>query len=151
MAPAGRDSRHFEKERVDNMAKAKRLGANSPRPIQQARRFGRTDIPYKDRLLMDKMRSIADHRDDAARIALKVATVALNDTEGLGYLRLTRFAMHLQKLMEEYYSDPEYQEEKLNQRLRSMGFLVEDGRIYSASDEGGNPVPTKLLEVTGHD
>ena len=58
------------------MAKAKRLGANSPRPIQQARRFGRTDIPYKDRLLMDKMRSIADHRDDAARIALKVATVA---------------------------------------------------------------------------
>ena len=44
----------LKKERVDNMAKAKRLGTNSPRPIQQARRFGRTDIPYKDRLLMEK-------------------------------------------------------------------------------------------------
>ena len=58
MAPAGRDSRHFEKERVDNMAKAKRLGANSPRPIQQARRFGAVDeegntVPTKELAQMD--------------------------------------------------------------------------------------------------
>ena len=39
----------------------------------------------------------------------------LNDTEGLGYLRLSRFAKHQHELTEEYYSDPEYMEEKLNQ------------------------------------
>ena len=148
MAPAGRVSRHFEKERVDNMAKAKRLGANSPRPIQQARRFGRSDIPYKDRLLMDKMRSIADHRDDAARTAMKVATVVLNDM-GLGYERLCRFAKAYQQLIRLYYEDPDYQEEKLNQRLRQIGFLVEDGRVFGAVDENGNTVPTK--ELMGHD
>lgn len=51
-----------------------------------------SDIPYALRLQMAKVAQVRDHRDDAARVALKVA---LNDTEGLGYVRLSRFAKRL--------------------------------------------------------
>lgn len=46
---------------------------------------------------------------------------------------------------EEIYSDPEYMEEKLNQRLTQIGFLIENGRIYCAEDDNGNIVSTKTL------
>lgn len=106
----------------------------------------RSDIPYKDRLLMSKFTTIAQHRDHAALTAMKIATVALNDTEGMGYLRLARFAHRQQELTEEYYSDPEYMEEKLNQRLIQMGFKVVNGHLFGALDADGNIVPTKTLE-----
>lgn len=101
----------------------------------------------KDRLLMNKFTTIAQHRDHAALTAMKIATVALNDTEGMGYFRLARFAKRQQHLTEEYYRDPEYQEEKLNQRLEQLGFKVVDGRLIAAVDEEGNTVPTKDLEI----
>ena len=110
-------------------------------------KFQRSDIPMKDRLLMNKFATVAQHRDHAALTAMKIATVALNDTEGMGYFRLARFAKRQQKLTEEYYSDPEYMEEKLNQRLEQLGFKVRDGRLYGAVDEEGNTVSTKGLEA----
>ena len=106
----------------------------------------RSDIPYKDRLLMAKFTNVAQHRDHAALTAMKIATVALNDTEGMGYLRLARFAKRQQALTEEYYSDPEYMEAKLNQRLEQLGFRIVDGRLFGALDDQGNIVPTKMLE-----
>ena len=117
--------------------------------MAQKKRSGsrvRSDIPYKDRLLMNRFTTVAEHRDHAALTAMKIATVALNDTEGMGYLRLARFAHRQQELTEEYYSDPEYMEAKLNQRLEQMGFKVVNGRLFGAIDENGNTVPTKLLE-----
>ena len=104
-------------------------------------------IPMKDRLLVNKFSSIAQHRDHAALTAMKIATVALNDTEKMGYMRLARFAKRQQELTEEYYSDPEYMEEKLNQRLEQMGFKIgENGRLFGAVDEDGNTVPVKMME-----
>lgn len=111
-------------------------------------KFQRSDIPLKDRLLMNKFSTVAEHRDHAALTAMKIATVALNDTEGMGYMRLARFAKHQQSLTEEYYSDPEYMEEKLNQRLEQLGFKVVNGRLFGAVDDEGNTVPTKGLEVS---
>ena len=105
-----------------------------------------SDIPYKDRLMVNKYASIAAHRDNAALIAMKIATVALNDTEGMGYLRLSRFAKRQHELTEEFYADPEYQEAKLDERLRQLGFLVENGRIYCAEVDNGQIVPTSTLE-----
>lgn len=115
--------------------------------MRPKRKFQNSDIPMKDRLLMNKFATVAEHRDHAALIAMKIATVALNNTEGMGYFRLARFAREQQKLTEEYYTDPEYQEEKLNQRLTQMGFKVVNGRMYGAVDEDGNTVSTKELEV----
>ena len=109
--------------------------------------FRRSDIPMKDRLLMNKFATVAEHRDHAALTEMKIATVALNNTEGMGYFRLARLAREQQKLTEEYYTDPEYQEEKLNQRLTQLGFKVVNGRLYGAVDENGNTVSTKELEV----
>lgn len=111
-------------------------------------KFQRSDIPLKDRLLMNKFSTVAEHRDHAALTAMKIATVALNDTEGMGYMRLARFAKHQQALTEEYYSDPEYMEEKLNQRLEQLGFKVVNSRLFGAVDDEGNTVPTKGLEVS---
>ena len=110
-------------------------------------KFVRTDIPYKDRLLMQKYQNIAAHRDEAAKVALQVACVALNDTEGLGYHRLSRFAKRLQELIAEYYEDTEVGDAHLKQRLTQLGFIVENGRMYAAEDMDGNVVKTKLLEV----
>ena len=109
-------------------------------------RFGRTDIPLKDRLLMNRFNTIAEHRDHAALTAMKIATVALNDTEKMGYLRLARFAKKQQELTELYYTDPEYQEAKLNERLEQLGFKIVNGRMFGANDQDGNTVPIKLLD-----
>lgn len=97
-------------------------------------KFVRTDIPYKDRLLMNKRQNIADHRNEAAMIALQVACVALNDTEGLGYFRLARFAKRLQELIAEYYEDTEVGAAHLKTRLEQLGFIVKDGHMFIATD-----------------
>lgn len=107
----------------------------------------RSDIPYKDRLMVNQFANIAAHRDHSALVANKVGMVALNDTEGLGYLRLSRFAKRYHFLNEEYYQDPEYQEAKLDERLKKLGFLVEDGRVFCAEDDEDNIVPTSTLEL----
>ena len=112
------------------------------------KKFARSDIPYKDRLLMKKYSEIADHRNEAAQVALQVACVALNDTEGLGYTRLSRFAKRLHELIQEYYDDPEVGQAHLMQRLKQLGFLIQDGKMLSAVDEDGNPAPiAKYKEV----
>lgn len=105
----------------------------------------RTDIPYADRLLYQKFNTLKEHRDDAARTALKLGCVALNDTEGLGYLRLVRFAERLQQLTLEYYSDPEVQENHLNERLTQIGFVCRDGRLLGAVDNNGKPIKASEL------
>lgn len=100
----------------------------------------RSDIPYKDRLLLDKYRSIKEHRDDAARVALKCACVALNNTEGLGYVRLIRFANELEGLIAEYYADPEIGDSHLNKRLESIGFEIDGDKMLGIVDQNGNAV-----------
>ena len=109
--------------------------------------MNRSNIPYSQRLLMDKYETIRQHRDDAARVVMHLACVALNNTEGLGYLRLSRFARELAVLVREYYADPEVGQAHLMERLSQMGFIVRDGRIYAAENsETGQIVPVKLLE-----
>ena len=114
----------------------------------KAKGMQRSDIPYKDRLMVNRYANIAQHRDHSALVANKVGMVALNDTEGLGYLRLSRFAKRYHFLNEEYYKDPEYQEAKLDERLKKLGFLVEDGRVFCAEDDEDNIVSTDTLALS---
>lgn len=107
----------------------------------------RSDIPYKDRLMVNQFANIAAHRDHSALVANKLRMIAENDEEGLGYLRLSRIAKRYHNISEEYYTDPEYYEAKADQRLRQMGFLVEDGRVFCAEDDEDNIVPTSTLEL----
>lgn len=94
-----------------------------------------SQIPYKDRLLYQKFQTVKEHRDDAAKTALLLACVALNETEGLGYKRLVRFATELQKLIDEYYDDTELGQAHLENRMRSLGFAVVDGHILAVMPE----------------
>lgn len=117
------------------------MAKKSPKPSRV-----RSDIPYAQRLQLQKYKQISDHRDEAARIALQVACVALNDTEGLGYTRLSRFARRLQELIREYYEDAEVGSAHLKTRLEQLGFLVKDGHMYAVENsETGEIVPTKAL------
>ena len=93
-------------------------------------RFQRSDIPFADRMLMQKYDSIREHRDEAARNALHLACVALNDTEGLGLKRHSKFAQRLRELIQEFYSDPEVGQVHLEKRLRQLGFKIENGHLY---------------------
>lgn len=107
----------------------------------------RSDIPYKDRLMVEQFANIAQHRDHSALVANKLRMIAENDEEGLGYLRLSRISKRYHFLSEEYYKDPEYQEAKVDQRIRQIGFLVEDGRVFCAEDDEDNIVSTATLAL----
>lgn len=109
----------------------------------------RSDIPYKDRLLMQRFNSVAEHRNDAARIAMKIACVALNNVEKLGYQRLVRFANEQQRLTELYYADPEVQGAHLDERLEKLGFCCAGGKLLGMLDENGKPVKMTDAEVGG--
>ena len=106
----------------------------------------RSDIPYVERLRINKLTGIAAHRDDAHLTELKIALVSLNETEGLGYVRLSRFAARQQENRDKFYKDPEYESVKLDQAVRQLGFIVEDGRLICAVDDTGKIVPTKTLQ-----
>lgn len=105
----------------------------------------RSDIPYVERLRINKLANIASHRDDAHLTELKLSLISLNQSEGLGYVRLSRFAKIQQENREKFYADPEYEGIKLDQAVRQLGFIVEDGRLICAQDETGKIVPTKTL------
>lgn len=108
-------------------------------------RFQNSDIPYADRMLLKKFNTIREHRNDAARTALKISCVALNNTKKMGYFQLVQFAEEQQRLTDEYYADPEVQEKHLNDRLHKIGFVTKDGRLLGAVDADGKPVKASDL------
>lgn len=105
-----------------------------------------SDIPYAERLRRNKLADIAAHRDAAHLIELKPSLVSLNEIKGMGYVQLSRYAALQQKNREQYYSDPEYMSAKLDEAVRKLGFIVEDGRLICAVNDDGKIVPTKTLQ-----
>lgn len=100
----------------------------------------RRDIPYSQRMAMERWETIRDEREDAAITSLRLACVALNDTEGLGYKRICKFAVRCTQLHKEYYADRELGELHLNRRLAAIGFDTSGGGMRASFDENGNPV-----------
>lgn len=107
----------------------------------------RRDIPYSQRMQMQRALEIRRNRKDAATTELKIAVVALNDTENLGFTRLCRFAARQQELSAAYWADPEREEAHLTSRLEKMGFQIgDDGGVMVYEDpETGNM--RKIREV----
>lgn len=98
-------------------------------------------LPYAVELQLRKQAEISAEAERRAQIALKCACVALNDTEGLGYLRLSKFGVHLREIIDEYYSDVELGEMRLNRRLEQLGFEIgPQGGLLIGLDENDNPV-----------
>lgn len=111
----------------------------------------RSDIPYAERLRMKKLEHIAEHRDDAHLIELKLSLVSLNEALGLGCIRLSQYAKVQQQNREKFYADHEYERVKLDQAVRQLGFIVEDGRLIAALGEEGKVIPAKKQEVRNGD
>lgn len=96
-------------------------------------------LPYAVELQQRKLADMQAAAEKSDQTALKLACVALNDTEKLGFYRLSRFAAHLMELVDEYYDDPELGECQLNRRLEQMGFVIgETGGVQAYAD--GNPI-----------
>ncbi len=113
--------------------------------------MARTDIPLPLRKKLAQQARIRAERQDAAETIMKLACVALNDNEGLGYTRLTRFAVHTMELVNWYYGeDPEVADAQLNGRLEQMGFKLDpkDGAVMAYIGDGGEPVKAK--DAQGH-
>ena len=98
-------------------------------------------LPYAVELQQRRLADMQAAAEKSAQTALKLACVALNDTEKLGFYRLSRFAAHLVELVDEYYDDPELGECQLNRRLEQMGFVIgETGGVQAYADADGNPI-----------
>lgn len=98
-------------------------------------------LPYADRLLLQKQQKIADERQDAAETVVKLVCLTLNEMEGWAFLRLSRFAVQLMENVKEFYSDRERMEYWVNKRFDDMGFIITpDGDLQAATDADGNPV-----------
>lgn len=107
----------------------------------------RTDIPYAQRLQLQRRAEIVANREEAARVSLQPACIALNDLEGMGYTRLCRFADRVKALIDEYYEDQEVGAAHMARRLEQMGFLMKDGVMHGAVDpETGKFVPVKWAQ-----
>lgn len=108
----------------------------------------RTDIPYAQRLQLQRRAEIVANREEAARVSLQLSCIAPNDLEGMGYTRLCRFADRVKALIDEYYEDQEVGAAHMARRLEQMGFLMKDGVMHGAVDpETGAFVKTKGLEL----
>ena len=113
-------------------------------------KFQMSQIPLAQRMLLRKFETIREHRNDAALIAMKLACVALNETEGLGFKRLARFAKKHQELVAQYYEgDIDVSEAHLNRTMEQLGFKVVDGHIYGAEDQDGNIMKVAEAEKNG--
>ena len=112
--------------------------------------MGSSQIPYAQRLQMQRQEMIYQHREDAARTAMKVACVALNDTEGLGFVRLARFGARFNELITEFYEQPDVEAVHLDSRLRDLGFTVgEHGEVYALQAPDGSFRKMKDVDVNG--
>lgn len=96
-------------------------------------------LPYAVRLQQRKAKEIGDERQDAAETVIKLACLALNETEGLGFYRLSRFAVKLMENVKEFYADRERMEYWVNKRLCDMGFEISDrGTVLANVDAQGD-------------
>ena len=104
------------------------------------------NVPYAVELQMKRRAEILAEAERRAVTALKCATVALNDTEGVGFVRLARFGLHLREIINEYYDDVELGEMRLNRRCEQMGFKISpEGGLMIGYDDEGNPIKLETV------
>lgn len=106
-----------------------------------------SNVPYAIRLRERKAREIGDHREDAARTAMYIALVKLNDMFGLGWERLAKFSRELTDAIVEFYKDPEVEWAHVLRRLEQIGFEIENGMPVITLDTEGKPVKKQKGDI----
>ena len=119
------------------------MSKNKPAKKANDPMMARTDIPLALRKKLAQEARIRAEREDAASTVMKIGCVALNELYGIGFDRLTRFAVRTMELVKWFYDeDPDVALSQLHGRLEQMGFGVDDsdGRIYACLGDDGKPV-----------
>lgn len=97
--------------------------------------MGRSDIPYAQRMAMQRKSDIVLNRDHAAKIAMYCLSVAMNEEEGIGYKRLVRFSFRHFELIAEFYEDIDVGMARAKRRLEEMGMPI-SGELFTYEAEG---------------
>lgn len=97
--------------------------------------MNRSDIPYAQRLAMQQRASINVNREHAARITLYCMSAAMNECEGIGYLRLIRFARRYRRYEDEFYQDIEVGMAHAKHRMDAMNMPI-SGEFFQVQIEG---------------
>lgn len=98
--------------------------------------MGRSDIPYVQRIQMDRKLDVATNREHAAKIAMMYICCALNESEGIGYKRLVPFIQRMMEYDHEYYSDdPDLKMSHFKRRFEQIGITV-SGELYEVPTDG---------------
>lgn len=97
--------------------------------------MGRSDIPYAQRMAMQRKSDIIVNRDHAAKIAMYCLSVAMYEEEGIGYKRLVRFSFRHQAVIEEFYEDIDVGMAHAKQRMEQMGMPI-SGELFTYDAEG---------------
>lgn len=97
--------------------------------------MGRSDIPFAQRMQLQRQAEIVSIRNQAAKVAMFCRSVALHDVEGIGYKRLVRFSLHFKKVIDEFYEDVEVGMAHAAQRLAQMGRPI-SGELFTVEPDG---------------
>lgn len=97
--------------------------------------MGRSDIPYAQRMALQRKSDIIVNRDHAAKIAMYCLSVAMHEEEGIGYKRLVRFSYRHHAAIEEFYQDIDVGMAHAKQRLEQMGMPI-SGELFTYEAEG---------------
>lgn len=105
--------------------------------------MGRSDIPYAQRLTMQRNDDIAAIRGHAAKIAVLCMSVAMNELEGIGYKRLVRFSLKFKEVVDDFYECPELGMAHARHRMAQFGMPI-SGEFYSVKVPGLSPRAQEL-------
>lgn len=94
--------------------------------------MNRSDIPLAQRLKMRKMQEIAANREHGAKIAMVCMSCAMNELEGIGYKRLTRFSLDFHELIDEFYEDIEVGMAHAKRRMEQIGLPI-SGEFFAVN------------------
>ncbi len=100
------------------MAKAKKKGHQRS---DRSRIMGRSDIPYAERIALQRQSDIVASRNHAAKITMYCMSVAMYELYGVGYKRLVRFSLKFKECIDEFYDDPELSMAHAQKRLEQIG------------------------------
>ena len=104
--------------------------------------MGRSDIPFAQRMLMKKQAMIVHNREQAAKVVMFCNAVALHELEGIGYKRLTRYAMRFKRINDDFYEDPLVSMAHAKHRMEQMGMPI-SGELFTTCGE--NAIDTEML------
>jgi len=97
--------------------------------------MGRSDIPYAQRMAMQHRSDIVVNREHSAKIIMFCMSVAMYQTEGIGYKRLVIYSHHFKELIDEFYADPEVKMAHVVHRMKQIGMPI-SGEIYAVEVPG---------------